>query len=56
MTCVCQGVVMYLANVDSITVVPGMPLYPMYLDGGTCPAEICLTPNRSEPQKLQNLK
>jgi len=44
------------ANVDSITLVPGMPLYLMYLTRDL-PAEICRAPKRSEPQKkLQKLK
>jgi hypothetical protein len=42
--------------VDSITVVSGMPLFLVYLTRAVL-AEICLTPNRSEPQKkLQKLK
>ena len=55
MTIACQGECHSPANVDSITVVSGMPLYLMYLTRAM-PAEICLTPNRSEPQKLPSLK
>jgi hypothetical protein len=50
MTVACQGVVIIPANVDSITVVPGMPLYLVYATRDL-PAEICRTPKRSEPQK-----